>query len=375
MGNASGIPSVGDPAAQTVKEAWQLTGANADRPVCVLRTVGPERFVFSEGAWVRQSSELAEADAGGGKAEVLSGWDATDFGAKLASMGIQCACRMGKKFHPNQDGFLVAVGDDGKGRRFTLLLVADGYGRFGRGAAEFVVLNLPRLFLEHLDRETDPEKAIEKSFASCEAMLTSRYSFESRDSGSSCTMAYIVQEAEHQDLYLGHVGNSRALKFARPEGGKEQSIPDVLTNDHTLYNIDMIRAEGVAGLFIGLPEFDEEWTLCKPKRDACGKSTLEKGAFRTQTRTLGCCDHKRTGVTADPDVKHFKCESGRGEILIMCTDGVWRVLPAKRVCDLVRHGAESLARASHDAWEKVCKGYSDDSTVLLFPLSPPRVVC
>ena len=342
--------------------------ADAVRPVGVLRTLGPERLVFfEEKGWVRQSPELDEADAQRRKAGIVSGWDATDFQTTLASMGIQCAGRRGKKPSQNQDGFLVAVGDDGKGRRFTLLLLADGYGDSGRAAAEFVVLNLPRLFLEDPDRETNPAKAIEKSFASCEEMFVA----QRWDSGSSCTMAYIVHEAKHRDLYLGHVGNSRAVMFARPEGGKEQRAPTILTVDHTLCT----TGERHVNMKHGVPEFDEDWKFCKPITDELGKTKLERGAFSSLTRTFGCRKHKQFGVTATPDVTHVKCDEGRGEILLMCTDGVWRVLPGKEVCVLARHGAESLVQESHLAWEKVCKGYSDDITVLLLPLSQPRAVC
>eukprot|EP00397_Hematodinium_sp_SG-2012_P026741 GEMP01028050.1.p1 GENE.GEMP01028050.1~~GEMP01028050.1.p1 ORF type:complete len:577 (+),score=94.47 GEMP01028050.1:126-1856(+) len=121
---------------------------------------------------------------------------------------VGISCRKGLKFNtPNQDSFSVFHVPG----MFSLYGVFDGHGAYGHVVSDFVKEILPKLFLRHSKRVTEPEVALQESFTSCQKLIDAQTKARLMDAITSGTTATLVYRPCHEKyMIVAHVGNSLA---------------------------------------------------------------------------------------------------------------------------------------------------------------------
>jgi len=216
---------------------------------------------------------------------------------------------------------------DASGRQVGCFGVFDGHG--GPDAAHFVRDRLLHNIMQHKDFNAYPEKAIEESFLETDKQYLASEGANDRDDG--CTAAAMV--IREQDLYLGHVGDSRAVLFRNGECVQ-------LSNDHKP-NIpeERERIEKMGGVVI--------WA-----------GTWRVGGVLAVSRAFG--DRLlKDFVVARPDLRHEKL--GAGDVaVVLATDGIWDVITNEDARGIIEK-AQSAKDAAKDLAEQAYQRGSNDN--------------
>jgi serine/threonine protein phosphatase PrpC len=186
--------------------------------------------------------------------------------------------------------------------RGVLLILADGMGGHPKGerAAQLVVDTCSHMFL-HLDKRiTDPRGTLERMVrASHQAVVA--YGQKRRPPIEPRSTA-IVALIHNRQLYWAHVGDSRLYLL---RGGRLQA----LTVDHSY--VQQLRNQGLV-----------------PSGD------LHSHPFRNfVTRCIG-----GTSVPPDPSLGG-PLELHRGDLILLCTDGLWSQIEGKHIAALLQGDA------------------------------------
>ncbi|RNE94980.1 protein phosphatase 2C, partial [Trypanosoma conorhini] len=129
--------------------------------------------------------------------------------------------------------------------------VYDGHG--GTQCAEFLRDNLHTLILSHPDVMTNPEKAVRDGIAKAEADFLTRCANGKCESGSTCAVAMIVDDA----LVTGNVGDTEIVLC-------RAGSPLVLSKKHSLHSnaAESERVKACGGRIIsnrvGHPKFNPQ---------------------------------------------------------------------------------------------------------------------
>jgi len=210
----------------------------------------------------------------------------------------------------------------------VLLLLADGMGGHPRGelAAQVYVDSLSRSFLEAPWPVAAPARFLEAAFATAHAAIVSAGGREQPPVSPLTTgVACLVQDRQ---ACWAHAGDSR-LYLIR-EGGTVAR-----THDHSLVQED-----------IDLGVWPEQERGHHPLRNLV-------------TRSLGGPDRTATAELADPVTLE------NGDTLLLCSDGVWSVLPETRLAGLA--SADDLTTAVDDLTreaEQAAHPLSDNVTLV-----------
>jgi serine/threonine protein phosphatase PrpC len=213
-----------------------------------------------------------------------------------------------------------------------LFAVADGMGGYegGEVASQIVVETLQQVY-ERLRADADAtfpwrldrDKTFEENLLLAAIRLANRGIIARRvgplrDMGSTV----VAMALGERSVVLAHVGDSRIYRLR----GQELSA---MTRDHSLY--EEARAAGLADVM-------------RSKRDCSFANVI--------TRALGLADR------AEPDVRTVEIE--RGDVFLLCSDGLSDPLPEERLAELLRGASgpgktalkdatEALIRAAYDA--------------------------
>jgi len=327
---------------------------------------------------------------------------------------IGYACKKGLKPEaPNQDSFLIMKVEG----QYALYGVFDGHGRKGHDVSNFVKENLPKVLFSQRDLETDPQKALEKTFSKVQYLIekaTVMKTIDATRSGTTCSV--VLHDMQQQVLYVAHVGDSRVVlgkKKNKPDNGLNSWEAVDLTIDHKPdLPEEKQRIEKNGGVVV----FDGGWNyrvFAKGKKDSRGKRYPGLNMSRAMGDLTG---HHDAGISAAPDVsKQFvtavpdgsggdakdgkdkpkadKDDKGitsaspsvsshcihpeNDKFVLLCSDGVWEFIASQvAVQEVAKYktgecgaAAEHLASLAWESWISEMDGMVvDDITVVLVHL-------
>jgi serine/threonine protein phosphatase PrpC len=263
------------------------------------------------------------------------------------------SCKKGTKQIPNQDNFLIILDQSD-----LLFSVFDGHGIFGHKVSDYLQKDLPKLLLGNVNWQEDPCKAFRECFVQSHSNLirvsaSNSADFDINMSGSTCSMVL----KRSQKLYLGHVGDSRAVIGKRTD---EEIIPVQLTQDHRPESSkERSRVETAGGQIRSLPG--------GPSR-VYFKGKEYPGI--SITRAIGDLVSQNIGIVSVPDTMVYDLTEN-DEFIILATDGIWEFISnqeAVRIVSSSNDAKEATSRLSALAWSKWLSAEDDlvdDITVIV----------
>ena len=238
---------------------------------------------------------------------------------------------IGRQRGNNEDSYLYWEPDSDKefAQKGRLAVIADGMGGYegGQEASRLAVETVR--FAYDGDFNGDPQKALVTGLRSAHDTIQ-RYAFQHPEftgMGTTCTAVAIVGRR----LYFAHIGDSR-LYLLRP-GDRWR-----LTRDHSY--VGRLVENGI------LRSEDAE---AHPQRHIL-------------TAALGC------GLEVIPDVPEHAVALEEGDVLVLCTDGLWSVVGEAELAEI------ALSQAPADACAKLVnaaleRGGPDNVTVIVLRVS------
>jgi len=227
------------------------------------------------------------------------------------------ATHAGRKRRLNEDAYVCEP---------PLFAIADGMG--GARAGEVASGLAAAALQENQVNGTGAERVV----ALMQAANRSVYERSSRDAdvagmGTTMTVALV----EDASITFGHVGDSRA--YVLRDGELEQ-----LTDDHSLV------AELVRG----------------------GKLSAEEAEHHPQRSVIT----RALGTDPDVDVDTFTVEGRRGDVFVLCSDGLTDMLADDEIGAVLSERRESLEEAANELVRRANKaGGQDNITVVAFDLT------
>jgi serine/threonine protein phosphatase PrpC len=234
-----------------------------------------------------------------------------------------CGMSIGKQRDHNEDclfAFSATTGGETNNAPLGLYIIADGMGghQFGEVASSTAVRTMANYLLKRFHSYlVNPSEGMEEPL---QEMMRAAINEAQRavtqaapGSGTTMTAALVLG----QQMTIGHVGDSRAYSI-RTDGRV-----DALTRDHSLVK----RLEE-------LGQISSDEAAAHPQRNVL-------------YRALG------QGEVLEPDI--FTTPFPQPGYLLLCSDGLWSVLPDDTLCSLVNaatslHGAcQSLISAANDS--------------------------
>ena len=247
-----------------------------------------------------------------------------------------CGQSIGKQRDHNEDSlfaFSTTMGGETNSAPLGLFVVADGMGghQYGEVASSTAVRTMANYLLKHFQPYfINPSERIEEPLQEMmRAAITEAQRAVTRaapGSGTTLTAALVLG----QQMTIGHVGDSRAYGF-QTDGRIE-----IITRDHSLVK-----------RLVELGQISSEEAVSHPQRNVL-------------YRALG------QGEVLEPDI--FTTPFPQPGYLLLCSDGLWSVLPDDNLCNLVTtapslHGAcQNLIAAANNA------GGPDNISVVLVQL-------
>jgi len=234
-----------------------------------------------------------------------------------------CGQSIGKQREHNEDclfAFSVTTGGEANNAPLGLFIVADGMGghQYGEVASSAAVRAMANYLLKRFQTYlTNPSEGMGEPLQEMmrAAITEAQRAVTQAAPGSGTTMTAALVLG--QQMTIGHVGDSRAYSL-RPDGRVE-----VLTRDHSLVK----------------------------RLEELGQISIEEAAAHPQRnvlyRALG------QGEVLEPDI--FTAPFPQPGTLLLCSDGLWSVLPDDNLCNLVTtapnlHSAcQNLIAAANDA--------------------------
>ena len=280
--------------------------------------------------------------------------------ASLKQMGIGYACKKGAKSAPNQDDFCILV--DGN---TTIIGVFDGHGLFGHFCSYTIQQLLPKLLLANPNYKQNLELALKQAFIKVDEALRGIAQQEGRFSVllSGTTTTVIVHR--EGNLYVAHVGDSRAALCKQDKDGKVTAV--ALTRDHS-------------------PEIEEE----KKRIEASGGEVRKQDPYApsrvfgrdanypglAMSRAIGDEIAKCFGVVADPEVKCLKVEKS-DVFLTVSSDGVWEFMENEEVIGMIHKNGKAkadksaalVAETAFSTWLERENNTTDDITCVIYYLN------
>ena len=228
---------------------------------------------------------------------------------------------IGRKREVNQD--YVFVSDQPVGNIPNLLIVADGMGGHNAGdyASKFVVEVLKKELAK--SREDGPRAMMKKAIASANHQLIAESKTDARLEGMGTTL--VAATVIEHTLYFANVGDSR-LYLLNDEIRQ-------LSKDHSLVQ-EMVRLGGLNA---------EE-----------AKHHPDKNII---TRAIG--------VKEDVEIDFFEHRLKKGDIILMCTDGLSNMVDNDTMCSIVLSEGTLKEKAVRLIAEANKRGGTDNIAVVL----------
>lgn len=258
----------------------------------------------------------------------------------------------------NQDRALVAMNLN-KDPEMCLFAVMDGHGEEGHNVSQFVMENLRGNLEKQSNLKSATEDAIKRAIPSLVADLE-KTGINCNFSGTTLVFGVLVG----RKLFIGNIGDSRAVMARRGKTGKLEVIP--LSKDHKPDDPEesaRIKAKGGRIHPIpGPPNVD-----CGPSRVWLAEQDLPGLAM---SRSIGDNICRSIGVTFDPEVKMHEI-TDNDLFAIWASDGVWEFLENRQAVNIIwqdksslKKAAKNLIDASVKEWERQ-EQVIDDSTCVI----------
>ncbi len=247
-----------------------------------------------------------------------------------------CGQSIGKQRDHNEDclfAFSVTTGGEGNSTPLGLFIVADGMGghQYGEVASSAAVRTMANYLLKRfhtylINPSEGMDEPLQEMMRAAITEAQRAVTQAAPGSGTTLTAALVLG----QQMTIGHVGDSRAYAI-RTDGRVE-----VLTRDHSLVK----RLEE-------LGQISSEEAAAHPQRNVL-------------YRAIG------QGEVLEPDI--FTTPFPQPGYLLLCSDGLWSVLPDDTICNLViaapnlHTACQNLIAAANDA------GGPDNITAVLVQL-------
>jgi PPM family protein phosphatase len=223
----------------------------------------------------------------------------------------------GKKRRRNEDAFVVAP---------PLFAVADGMG--GAQAGE-IASKLAAAALEDTDpgRLTGPER-VASLIQEANRRVHERSSVDPATSGMGTTMTVALVEGD--GVVIGHVGDSRAYLVRGHE-------IEQITEDHSLVN-ELLKS---------------------------GKLSPEEAETHPQRSVIT----RAVGTDPDVDVDSFTVHTQKGDVFLICSDGLTDMVDDSAILDTVEQHRDNLDRLTKQLVSAANRGGGEDNiTVVAFSI-------
>jgi len=253
--------------------------------------------------------------------------------------------------------------------------VMDGHGGHGLGAAEFCKQTLPCVAEVCYDGKRDHEnmaRTLRRAFEETHARVANKKKSkcDACHSGTTATVALL----DHKELVLGWVGDSQAMILTQHEDSEKLEELWISREHHFSQEDEKRRALQSGG-----------W-VDQSKAHGSPSGPL-RVYFKGQgypglmvSRSLGDTDAHSIGVSADPEC-YCKTLGPEDRYIIICSDGVWDVVPKHVIIAIVEElapdvsaAAKKIVSVSRQAWAST--GRADNITaqvtMIRFP-DPPKV--
>jgi PPM family protein phosphatase len=223
----------------------------------------------------------------------------------------------GKKRRRNEDAFVLAP---------PLFAVADGMG--GAQAGE-IASKLAAAALEDTDpgRLTGPER-VASLIQEANRRVHERSSVDPATSGMGTTMTVALVEGD--GVVIGHVGDSRAYLVRGHE-------IEQITEDHSLVN-ELLKS---------------------------GKLSPEEAETHPQRSVIT----RAVGTDPDVDVDSFTVHTQKGDVFLICSDGLTDMVDDSAILDTVEQHRDNLDRLTKQLVSAANRGGGEDNiTVVAFSI-------
>lgn len=224
----------------------------------------------------------------------------------------------GRKRRRNEDAYVIAP---------PLFAVADGMG--GAQAGE-VASKLAATVLEDTDSGAlSGRERVTALFQEANKRVHDRSNVDPSASGMGTTMT--VALIEGNEVTIGHVGDSRA--YLVRDGRLEQ-----LTEDHSLVN-ELMKS---------------------------GKLSPEEAETHPQRSVIT----RALGTDPDVDVDAFTIEAQKGDVFLLCSDGLTAMVDDDGILDVVEKHRDDLDRVTKSLVAAANRGGGEDNiTVVAFTIT------
>jgi serine/threonine protein phosphatase PrpC len=223
----------------------------------------------------------------------------------------------GRQRRANEDSYYV---------RAPVFVVADGMG--GAQAGEVA----SRIAAEEFDRDLPsdpPEEILREAFESANRKIHDHAATDESHAGMGTTLTAVIVDAEHDEVVISHVGDSRAYRLR--DGKLER-----LTQDHSL--VEELRRKG---------QLTDEQAEEHPQRSII-------------TRALG------PEAEVEPDVGRFTARPG--DVYLVCSDGLTTMIGEERIAQILRSSTSLDAAMRALVAEANRAGGRDNITAVAFRL-------
>lgn len=232
---------------------------------------------------------------------------------------------IGKTRSMNQDSFLVSENND---NGLNLYLLADGMGGYKGGeiASKVAITAVNKYITQKFDEISKNKESIleliEESidFANSAIYEESEQDEELQDMGTTLEVVLIYNNR----IYIGHIGDSRIYRVRKNKMKK-------ITTDHSY--VEKLIQDG---------EITREESYTHPKKNLLIKA-------------LG------TDKEVDPDLIYAPLE--RGDVLIMCSDGLTNMIREDKILEIIKENKEDCTTDLVD--EANNEGGLDNITVVV----------
>jgi len=291
-----------------------------------------------------------------------------DFSTMRHSVGVM-SHRGLKPDSPNQDDFFILS------RPERLLVgVLDGHGPDGHDVSHFGQENLPKLLVEHLraQLEGDWSEAVTSVFAKLVAQAKQDIPDKAQRSGSTVSMLSLDQQDGREDNPLrlrgAFVGDSSMVHAWKPQGGQWEW--EMLTNIHKPDRPDeAARIAAAGGKVQPASSKDTTARLMTPEWNLA------------MSRSFGDFHASPYGLSSVPEViKERTLDASCEHLILLCSDGVWDVIPPGQAVNLVgryrpgeaQKAAEKLVSKAEIRWQETEDVVDDITVILIRPVLDPQ---
>ena len=275
---------------------------------------------------------------------------------ELLNRGLAYVCQSGTKGAPNQDDMCLISTEN-----ISVLGVFDGHGAHGHFCAYIVQQMLPKFLLaNHSDMRTALTESFHFAGEALKDIAEKQGSYSAALSGTTATLVVV----KNQQLYTGHVGDSRAVLARLSPKNILESIE--LTHDHTLST-----------------ESEKNRVLAsKGEVRKADSSDIPRFYFKgtnypglAMSRSLGDEFCKPYGISSQPDISAREITE-RDLFVVVCSDGVWEKIGSSETVQIV-HGfgkkrvqeaARCLVDEAHKRWSDSAGDWCDDITGIVYYL-------